>query len=329
MTEIDTNNLQDRIDVLYHVTGDFVARVSIAPISVEKEEIPGKDDKTTFRVSFGGGEMTPREKLKAKDIFTNIISRLANLKDPVKKKLVSKGSKAGIVEQYIDASPYICTVIDLNNAEKHGYPLTKYKRTKCDPRIGNIRKEMAIPLVPGRFTNAFTDAVVLFEADILNLAGDRVYDFRELIEGAIQSWEDFYLVHLPDDSATILEKRDTLAKREKWEKDHFARGERVQALISDENNWFDLLGEDVSNHMFVKATGLQENAATLMGYPSDPPEKVQKLDVVRMLDVIFGERVSLGKQSNKWQVLAVKNESDLKLVSDYYWEMYNRPAFAQ
>ncbi len=329
MAEIDVNNLQDRIDVLYHVTDDFVKRVSFSPISIEREKTTNTDGETIVHISYGGGEMSSNEQLRAKDILTNIISRLANLKDPIKKKLISKKSEAKLVEQHIDDSLYICTVIDLNNAEKHCYPLTKFKRTDFNPRIGNIRKEMVIPLVPGKFTNMLADAVVVLEADILNLAGNRVYDFRELVEGAINSWEDFLLVHLADDSTSIWEKRDALIKREKWEKDHYARGERVQVIITDENNWFDLPGEEVCNGMFVRATGLQKNAVTVMGYLIDPSVIVQKSNVIRIFDINLGERFSLGKQSNNWQLLAVKEGADLKLVNDYYWELHNRPPLAQ
>ena len=80
--------------------------------------------------------------------------------------------------------------------------------------------------------------------------------------------------------------------------------------------------------MVVKATGFQENAATLMGFPSEVSETIASKDIIRIFDVTFGNQVNLGKKSNKWELLVVDKQSDLKLVNDYYWEMFNPPDFS-
>lgn len=323
MALIDANDLQDRIDVLYHVTSDFVTRAPVAEICIEETSSVGEDGKETRQIHFGGGQLTRAEELSAKATLTDIVSRLANLKDPLKNAVANSSRNAQTVEDHINSSYHLGIIVDLNNAEKHGYPLTRHTRSGIDPRIENIRKELAIPLVSGKFSNALTDGIVLFEADIVDRGGNRAADFRELIENAITDWEDFCIANLASDSAAIIDRRDKQQREEAWALDHGSRGERVQQLIADEATWYDIQGDEIVPGMFVSATGFQENAATLMGFPTGQADT----DTIVIFDVVFGQNASLGKTTNNWKIFTAAEQSDLKLVNDYYWELYNRPKF--
>jgi len=327
MAQLDANNLQDRIDILYHVTNEFIERVPVAQISIEEESFLDEDGKECFRVHFGGGNMTQKEELQSKAILTDIVSRLANLKDPLKNALKLNGDDARLVESHINSSRELSIVVDLNNAEKHGYPLTKTRRSGIDPRIDNIRKELAVPLIPGKFSNMMTDGVVLFEADVVDIAGAKVLDLRELIETAITAWEDFCLINLAGDSVAITDKRARIAKQDNWEKNHQAQGVRVMQLLEDDASWHEIPGDAVIPNMIVKATGFQEKAATLLGFTLEIDEANDTAETVTIFDTVFGRRTKLGKKSNAWQLFVVDEKSDLKLVHDYYWDLFQRPTF--
>ena len=328
MSGIDVNDLKSRIDILYHVTDVYVERTAVAPLSVEQQVNTDAEGNETFTISFGGGEMSPKETLQARSTILSIISEIANLKDNLKNKMDMEGKNSKLVEQEIDSSSHLSAIVDLNNSVKHGYPLKKYKRTNYDPRIANIRKEMGVPLTPGKFTNVFSESVVTFEADVVNKTGDLVHDFRDLTESALSAFEDFCIINLPNDSGEILARRDKIKRKSEWQLDHFSRGKDVEKIISNPNNWHEIIGQQVQAGMVVKATGFQENAATLMGFPSEASETIASKDTIRMFDVTFGNQVNLGKKSNKWELLVVDKQSDLKLVNDYYWEMFNPPDFS-
>ena len=135
MSGIDVNDLKSRIDILYHVTDVYVERTAVAPVSVEQQVNTDAEGNDTFTISFGGGEMSPKETLQARSTILSIISEIANLKDNLKKKMDMEGKNSKLVEQEIDSSPHLSAIVDLNNSVKHGYPLKKYKRTNYDPRI--------------------------------------------------------------------------------------------------------------------------------------------------------------------------------------------------
>ena len=97
MALIDANDLQDRIDVLYHVTSDFVARAPVAEICIEETSSVGEDGKETIQIHFGGGQLSRAEELSAKATLTDIVSRLANLKDPLKNAVANSGRNSQIL----------------------------------------------------------------------------------------------------------------------------------------------------------------------------------------------------------------------------------------
>jgi len=327
MNDIDVNKLQDRIDILYHATDNFVERSPVAEIVVEQEIYLDEDGKENIKISFGGGEHTEKELRTAKHTFTDIISRLANLKDALKNEMKSIGADPSLVEGHINSSEFLSLIMDLNNSEKHGYPLTKHRRSDVDPKIGNIRKDLLVPLVPGKFTNAFSEGIVVFAADIVNSKDEFLHDLRDVIENAITDWEEFCIHHLEDKCEIIIKRRDLKKQQETWQKDHNLKGQQVSETLNQEKNWQVIEGSQVIPSMFVKAIGRQENAKSIMGYPCRPHEQYIGEEYVPLIDVEFGHQTRLSKEKNTWNLLIVDTQEELKLVNDYYWELHNPPKF--
>lgn len=327
MNEVDVNKLQDRIDILYHATNDFVNRAPVAEIALDEKTYIDEDGKENIIMSFSGGEHSEQELLSAKHIFTDIVSRLANLKDALKNEIKDICSDPSLVEEHINSSEYLSLIMDLNNSEKHGYPLTKHRRSNVDPKVVNIRKDLLVPLVPGKFTNAFTETIVVFAADVVNLENEILHDFRDVIDNAITAWEDFCILHLKDKCTTIIKRRDLNLRQEIWQEDHNSRGQQVSKILNQEKNWQVIHGNEVIPLMFVKAIGKQENSRAIMGYPCRPHDQFVDEKYVPLIDVEFGHQTQLSKEKNSWSLLVVDTQEELKLVNDYYWELHNPPKF--
>lgn len=327
MNDLNYNDLNDRIDTLYHSTDSFVSRVPVSDLSVTESTSVSPDGKKLTTVSFGGGPISKEETTAAKHSFTDMVSRLANLKDPLKRDLSSLGHDVSLVEQAINNSADLCLVIDLNNQEKHGYPLTQFRRSELDPLIRNIRKESSIPLNPGRFTNAFTESIVTYEADVCTKDGEFINDFRTMIENAIRSWEDFILSIMPETCGAIAARRALEHERRLWEDDMASRRNKVAELENHELGWVEISGQLVQHGMYVKAKGNNNNSMEHRGFPTQQTVDFEAEEVVPIFDVNFGEQLTLSKQDNRWWMLTCETTEELKLINDYYWELYNPPKF--
>jgi hypothetical protein len=77
-------------------------------------------------------------------LVMNILTNISAIKDPLKKKLKSKGIDPKIVEDSIKASPHLQWVIDIVNLYKHGEPLERPPRSGCYPRIVDCQQVLSI-----------------------------------------------------------------------------------------------------------------------------------------------------------------------------------------
>ncbi|WP_299030811.1 hypothetical protein [uncultured Sulfitobacter sp.] len=323
---MDVNNLEDRIDVLYFATSDFVERAPFAEISVEKSE---PDQSGTFTIEFGGGELTTRQRTEANHTFSDMIGRLANLKDALKNSCTSSGLMKQTVEDCINNCPELCLIIDINNAEKHGYPLERKERSGRSPKIDNIRKELAVPLLPGRFSNLLTDGVVGLEADVVDGNHKFIMDVRDLIEGATSAWEDFCVRHFPSKSQAILEKREQLDKRSVWEAEMASKREEVDLLVADDRAWIPISASEIHHHMFLRAKDSATSQVLATGKMRKTVEENSESATIPIFDVTIGENFELSKSEKVWEVLTTQTEEQLGLIHNYYWDLFNPPAFAR
>ncbi len=131
--------------------------------------------------------------------INNIISNLANLKDHLKTKLEQQGEDSQKIENEINRDLPLQIILDLYNQEKHGYPLTIHRRSKKDPRIINISKGLSP--IPGERANAFlmipiaggtgfnNNMAVVITAQVVDNNGKLLYNFNDLIDKSLNSWE--------------------------------------------------------------------------------------------------------------------------------------------
>ena len=212
---IDVNDIENRIAVLYRVTDSFVKMKPVRSMHIEEKEDKSDPTGRRFSVEFGGGPTSEEDLINVQVTLNNIVHHLANLKDNLKKRMRDDGLQPNKVEDQINSDIKLQLITDLCNQEKHGYPLTKSKRSGLDPIITNIRHELAIPLTIG-FSNAFTDSSVVVEADVVDGSGSHIMSFREMVEGAIKTWENFCLAEISSSSQEIAYRRANERKQEDW-----------------------------------------------------------------------------------------------------------------
>jgi hypothetical protein len=187
---MDYNNTKSRLERVYSSINGILEEDMRNCIKVEHQENhTGKSIKISFDNNF--------EEAEAENKINVIIHNLANLKDHLKKK-VKDGQD---IENEINGSLYLQIVLDLSNQEKHGYPLTRIRRSDKDPRITNIRQSLrAYPNSSNSKISFFIDphtgirgttnnCIIAINADVVDLRGDRIFDLDELIERAIVAWE--------------------------------------------------------------------------------------------------------------------------------------------
>ena len=130
--------------------------------------------------------------------INSIIAGLANLKDHLMSKLELQGGNLQDIENEINQDVPLQLILDLNNQEKHGYPLKKTRRSKKDPKIINISK--GISPRPGVQATAFirdpitgagaTDNMaIVITAEVIDGQGNSLYYLSDLINKSLKSWE--------------------------------------------------------------------------------------------------------------------------------------------
>ena len=129
-----------------------------------------------------------------------IVHNLANLKDHLKNWIRINGGDEDIVKNEINLDKYLQTVIDLANAEKHGYP-TNSNRSKLNPKIVNVESVLQITAdsecnsssftfgLDGTFVSHGKNTVVII-ADIVDGNNNKICSLDELIENSIRKWEE-------------------------------------------------------------------------------------------------------------------------------------------
>jgi len=121
-----------------------------------------------------------------------IVSNLANLKDHLKNLVEQLGGSKQKIENKISESRFLQVIIDLNNAEKHGYPVSR-KRSNLDPKIANIISKLtmygdgdtSITINPDGRIEPEGNVVAAISADILDKQNRKIFSFDEMVEGAL------------------------------------------------------------------------------------------------------------------------------------------------
>jgi hypothetical protein len=192
---MDYNDIKTRLERVY---SSIKSRFDNDVIKHQKVERNITETVASFKISFDKG-------LNASDaenkIFT-IIHNLANLKDNLKKSLYDSGGNEQDIENEINSSLHLQLILDLSNQDKHGYPLTKTKRSLKDPQIKNIAQSLSLgssgPNSSSSYSiNPFTgqstmsgDCKTVINAEIVDSSGNLIIHLDELINASIAKWEE-------------------------------------------------------------------------------------------------------------------------------------------
>lgn len=152
------------------------------------------DPNHTVVVSFDNGQ----SESETTNIVFVIIEHLAKLKDHLKTKL---GSRRKLVEDKINESFELQLIMDLSNAEKHGYPLDT-ERSHRSPRLQNIRTALTIPPQEEIGINLRTGEVIEpgncrieVQAEVVDRGGKFICRWPQLVDKATKEWEHFIHEH--------------------------------------------------------------------------------------------------------------------------------------
>lgn len=184
---MDYNDVQARLEKIYLSVGE---QFSYGHDALDTAYTEVRDNSISF--SF----FNPKDKSKLLNQINSIIANLANIKDCLKKKLEQRGDDPKIIENEINNSMYLQIILDLSNQEKHGYPLTKTRRSRKDPLINNIGRALSPSNKPDNIRYEKSDgstimnAMVKITADITDSQGNILYRLDDLVENALNFWEE-------------------------------------------------------------------------------------------------------------------------------------------
>lgn len=315
---MDFNNIEQRISLLYKAIESHNSFIQpMIPITEEKE----KDGKRYLTITMGGGITSKDEKLEAYNRIILIIHNIANIKDNLKKFLSDRNLDEKVVEITIDDSTHLSIIADLSNSEKHGYPLTKTRRSKLDPKIINIRKEWNIksPLAKV-FYNAM-DSNVEFVADIVDFNDNFICDFNELIEKSIENWEDFFIENLNEVSSEILLIRETKKQKNKQILKVQQTIDEVHKIL-DSSEWVDLSWQELVVGMIVRNIQRENNLTNSTGIIVEQFIDENSLPTIKLKNDSPFRIMNFHVEKYNWQVIKIIKPNDLMVLSYYYYNCH-------
>ena len=128
----------------------------------------------------------------------SILHHFATFKDHFKNWLAKHGYKKQTVEDIINNSIHLQTLMDLVNADKHGYPVKK-SRSKKNPRLHNVKQILknnnnGQPIVMSIAPDGELDlkhgvppSIVLI-GDVYDDNGNLLFDLDELVNQCYYQW---------------------------------------------------------------------------------------------------------------------------------------------
>jgi hypothetical protein len=184
---MDVNDITSRLEIILTALDSRIDDNYKSHIKIEfngeavTSILPGKDDKPTIEFK-----------------ILSILHLLATPKDHLKKRLEKNGDDPKVVERVIDSSIHLKVLIDLVNADKHGYP-TKSNRSKKNPVIKNASQGLrnnndGKPIVVMMSPNGELETVhgkppsVVLSAGIFDDKKNFLFDLDTLVETSYYHW---------------------------------------------------------------------------------------------------------------------------------------------
>jgi len=196
---MDFNNLNSRIIRLYKSLGKHYDKDIRSSMRIDRE-ITG--DIHSISISFGA-----QDEFDLTNVVMETIGGIADLKDHLKNKLKGKNQPIQLVEDLINNSLELALITDLNNQEKHGYPLRQKSRTKLNPRILNLSQglgvkggetgsvQFTITSESAKYKSASDNMVLLITGQVVDDKDNFIITLDEMIVKAIIDIENFTKVH--------------------------------------------------------------------------------------------------------------------------------------
>jgi len=184
------NDIQSRLKAIY-TSIDQQYSYGADALNTMHTEMDKEGNQFKLTISF----YNPADESKVLNQINNIISNLANIKDCLKRKLEDRGDNPQTIESEIDNSTDLQIIIDLANQEKHGYPLTKTRRSQKDPLIKNIGRSLRPSNKPDNIRVERSDGAAIqnvmtsITADITDSNGNFLCRLDDLVENALNDWE--------------------------------------------------------------------------------------------------------------------------------------------
>ena len=191
---LDLNDIEARLKRLYIIFNETVSLDISNHVFFHKDEYGLLTNWTIAPIS--------SYEIDSKAI--SIIHQIATIKDHLKKKNYPN------VEKIIDANLELQLVIDLDNADKHGYPTTS-NRSKLDPQPSNIAaypnigpddevqiiREMSFGepkhTIVSKIQVDVKGGTVVIDGDIVDGEGNKITTLQEMIRKSIEIWESIII----------------------------------------------------------------------------------------------------------------------------------------
>ena len=186
---MDFNDLSSRLERVYAAIG---SKVDGDVQRYVKVTVDGQIAGTQYDavLTFDGGQSNAQ----IENVVSTTTEHLAKLKDHLKNRL---GEKKNLVEEKINDSLELQLVMDLSNAEKHGYPLDT-ERSNRSPRMQNIQTSLVVPPQEQVGINLKTGEIVELgncyieiQGEVVDNNGEMIYRWPKLVEKALEEWERF------------------------------------------------------------------------------------------------------------------------------------------
>lgn len=320
---LDYNDIEQRIKLLYSATDKYIDYTPIKRPEITQQTINKSEGKTVLTIGIGSKEITKEEEINILASINQIISNIANLKDNTINALKSTETLDNqanrIVNTLINESNYLSIITDLDNQNKHGSPLTRTNRSNLNPTIKNIHYKMIAPLHFG-WVSIFNEGKIVFEADIVSEDGTHKLSFRDVIENAISTWENFYIEYLPTKANDILKRR----KRKKdWKRKYneFLELERVtQVELRNQDNWRAVPPEFISEGLLVQAFDKESSKVISGGIVMNEfyCDKTSSKQVTLYNVFLLGNIESIIANHYKWIIFKGRTKEVHSKVSEYY-----------
>ncbi|HWZ65387.1 MAG TPA: hypothetical protein VNX65_01155 [Patescibacteria group bacterium] len=191
---MDFNDINIRLQRLYVTIGEQYDYSIEKHIKHEVVSLGGT--RKQARITFGNSSQ-----VEILNKVFNVIHALAGLKDHLKTRMTQIGKNPKEVEDLINETQELSLVIDLDNQDKHGSPLTKTNRSGKQPRLANLQQALSGdgPSTLSITFNGMTGQIasqdgplkIVIIGDVMDGSDSKIMPLEQLLDKALKSLEDF------------------------------------------------------------------------------------------------------------------------------------------